>query len=128
MGMQGDVTFHWASGKITEAHVGGRELGLGACPPGGLGHDTWAVGGQILKGHNPKDHGTSQHGCVRAEGRLDLAARDARTVLNRPVRGGHSRRHYRHKACISQLQFRVEGSCGPEDGQRTAAARLGRLG
>jgi hypothetical protein len=45
----GDVTFHWASGKITRTHVAGQETGIGACPPGGEGHDSWTVTGRILE-------------------------------------------------------------------------------
>ncbi len=48
-GEHGHVTFHWASGKITEFDVGGEDTGIGACPPGGAGHDSWNVAGTVVK-------------------------------------------------------------------------------
>jgi hypothetical protein len=44
-----DVTFSWASGRITVVRVLGEETGIGACPPGGPGYDSYMVGGRILK-------------------------------------------------------------------------------
>jgi hypothetical protein len=44
-----DVTFNWASGRTTVVEVGGEETGIGACPPGGPGHDSYMVGGRIRK-------------------------------------------------------------------------------
>jgi hypothetical protein len=73
---RGDITFNWASGKITVIEVGGQETGIGSCPPGGPGYGNWEIGGLVVKDTTGK---------IDADMSMDLCGPKGGWVLEGPA-------------------------------------------